>query len=587
MKQARVLILLIVLAGLVWVAPSARAALNENYCFPTFTPDRCISLMQWVENWVARGLTGAAIWLLKGMAQVAWLLDRASAFIYSKSILDNAWLLNLKEQMSSLFASMMPGMLQSVAFGSGGLMYVAFAIAGLLMMIPFWGAGARFVRPERVMIWGALLSVLFVVGTFGYDFISGIESYRQTLVGGIVQGSGMPLDNMIQQPMLAGSGDLGFGGDLMALPPMFDSTYFPTPELLEVTISEGGGFGFGNALIEPEYRIQERLVLSQQGGFYAVVSLFGAWLLILTGVTYVLLSFTSLILIVFIFAALPLGFFEIGGQILLDLAGRYFQVVIFSLTLAIFLRWMSSSLGYIVDVNSVDNSLLWIVVVVVMIVVTGAFMKGSLNLLIQSPKAMSGTLSVFNGPSLGQTVNNTTSRASEGAGRFIAQTAGMVSAGALLAGRPEVAMVANAVGSLTSRPGSAAPREEMPRGNVFVGNGAAGRPVSSVGAGNENPVITNPVVQPAMSTQPPSVPQSQPPQPAQSPLPQEALPQAVLQAISARQGWGEVQMQQVREAAAGTGNTDEAVQRLQTAPGFERTNNEELRKAVEAAKVMK
>jgi len=431
------------------------------------------------------------------------------------------------------------------------------------MMVPMWGAGARFVRPERVMAWGVVLSVLFVSGSFGYDFISEVESFRQGLVSGIVQGANLPLDNLIQQPMLAGAGDLGFGGDLLALPPVFASTYYPDPQLLEITISEGGGFGFGNALIEPDWGIQERLVRAGQGVFYALVSGFGAWLLLLVGFTYVILAFTALILIVFLFAALPLGFFEMGGMILTDLLGRYFQVTIHSLTLAVFLRWLSGGLGYIVDVNSVPNSLTWIVVVVVMIVVTGAFLNGSLKLLTQSGQAFGQAVGAFGGPSIGQQARGVVSGA-------VAQTAGLVSAGALLAGRPEIAAAASAIGG-TARmraPAAAGSVESVPCGNVFADNGrgetVAGLSLASAAQGRR-----------AADVQ------------AEAPAP-VIMPQAALQAISARQGWDAVQVRQVEEAARSSASVEEAVSKLQKAPGFERAaGSEDLEKAVQAARTMK
>jgi hypothetical protein len=349
------------------------------------------------------------------------------------------------------------------------------------------------------------------------------------------------------------------------LPPVFDSFYFPEPELLEVTISEGGGLGFGNANIEQLERIESRLAKAGEGVFFAFISGFGAWLLLIVSFTYVILAFTALLLIIFLFAALPLGFFETGGMILNDLIGRYFQVVIQSLTLAIFLRWLSGGLGYIVDVNTVSNALIWLVVLVVMIVVTGAFMNGSLRLLMQSGQSFTRTLNLFGGESPAQQVR-------EGLGGMVSRVAGGVAAVSFLAGRPEVAAVAGALGA-NAQPARAPQSSsdsraaEVPRGNVFARNGFDLTPASSQSmptAARPDPGYT-PGYTPVQTANP-------------------AMPQATLHAISSRQGWDAVQMRQIEEAARNNASPLEALNQLQRAPGFERADPQELRKAVEAAR---
>lgn len=583
MKRARLFFLLLLVLALLLIVPNVYAAANDNYCFPTYIDGRCLGLMQVLENMGQRLMSGLAIGVMRGISEVIWIVDRAAAFIFSKSVTDNNWLMNLKDQMLNMFSGMMPGLLQSIAFGRDGLMYIAISIAGLLMMIPMWVSGARFVQAERVMLWGILLSMLFVGGSFGYDFINVLENYRQGLVTNIVQGTSMPLDRMIQQPMLAGDGDIGFDSDLLRLPPVFDSTYFPEPQLTEVTISEGGGFGFGNAFIETTEAIRSRLILAGQGVFYAIISLFGAWLLLLVGFTYVVLAFTALLLIVFLFAALPLGFFEVGGLILNSIMQRYFQVAMQSLALAIFLRWLAGGLGYIVDVNTVQNSLTWLVVLVVMIVVTTTFLNGSIQIMMQSGQVFSSTLnSTFGGPGITQA-----------AGNAVSKVAGGVSAVALLAGRPDVALAAGAIGSGAKSMGSRGngnygEMESAPvqRGNVFTENGSTDTAALGMAAMT---MMQSRATHQAVNTAQPAAMQAPNPQP--TPVPQtpsiQTMPEVTLQAISARQGWDAVQVRQVEEAAKKTNSPEEAMTRLQSAPGFERADAGELRKAVDAARMMK
>lgn len=454
-----------------------------NYCFPAYDPLRCWGLMQVLENLVQRLMAGLAIGIMQSIAKAIWLLDRGAAFIFSKSVPDNGWLLGLKDQMLQMFAGMMPGLLRQVAFGGQGLMYVALSLAGLVMIVPLWGMGARLVRPERVMVWGVLLSVLFVSGAFGYDLVGAVEGFRQGLVNQVVQGgAAMPLDKLILQPMQAGDGDLGFGMDILALPPVYESNYFPAPQLTEVTISEGGGFGFGNALVETPDALAGRVAAAGRGVFYALVSSFGAWLLLVVGVTYVILAFAALVLILFLFAALPLGFFEFGEVILSGILERYFQLTVHSLALAVFLRWLSAGLGFIVDVNTVTNALLWVVVLVVMIIVAGTFFNGAVRIMLGSGGVFRTVQQSFGGPSV-------EGRLRQAVGSGLAQAAGLVSLGALVAGRPEIAALAGAVGTgvrrqagLTSLLPDDRPDGWNGRGNVFVdnGNGSGREPTAAV-----------------------------------------------------------------------------------------------------------
>ncbi|MEP0805710.1 MAG: hypothetical protein HRF47_09485 [Chloroflexota bacterium] len=578
-----------VVVVMLFVAVEPARAAGPNYCFPTYDPQRCWGLMQVVENLGQRTLAGVAIGILKGFAQIAWLLDRAAAFIFAKSVPENGWLLTIKDQMLNLFAGMMPALLRQIAFGGNGLMYVALSLAGLLMMIPLWGAGARFVRAERVMIWGVLLSLLFTAGSFGYDFIGAVEGFRQSTVSAVAQGSMLPLDKLVLQPMLAGEGDLGFGSDLTALPTVFDSTYFPSPQLAEVTISEGGGFGFGNALVELPEAIHARIVAASQGAFYAFVSLMGGWLLLVTGFAFVVLAFAALLLIVFLFAALPLGFFEVGGLILSGILERYFQVFVQSLTLAVFLRWLAGGLGFIVEVNTVSNALLWLVVLGVMILIAHTFLNGAVRLMMQSGTVFTRTITTaFGGPGLGEMARGA-------AGRAVAGAAGLAGGAALLMGRPEAALAAGAVGSAARRMGGGAsfegygleqtPGQGQPLGNVFVNNGGAGLADMALLAGAAG------MARRVQAQTAPQTPAQMPPQtPVQTPQQEQSDPlraASVFYAAAGQSGWDAAQMQQVQETAQRAGSAQEAVTQLQRLPGFERASSEELRRAVEAARSMR
>lgn len=578
MKKTWILAGLLFLLFFVSVSP-ARA---DNYCFPVYDPQRCWSLMQIIDNYVARWTAGIAIGILKAIAEVAWIIDRAAAFIYSKSVVDNAWLLAIKDQMLNGLSGMMPGALRQIAFGQNGLMYVALSLAGLLMMIPLWGMGARFVRAERVLVWGALLSLLFVAGTFGYDFIGQVEGFRQALVRQILgNATAMPLDRLILQPMMAGEGDLGFGDNLLALPPTFGSIYFPSPTLIEVTISEGGFLGFGNALVEQPEEISRRIVKAALGAFYGVISIAGAWLLFVVGISYIMLAFVAILLIIFLFAALPLGFFEIGGVILQGILGRYMQLIVQSFALAIFLRLMAGWLGFVVDVNSVPNALQWLVVLVIANIIAGTFFNGALRIVLGMGSTFSAIGRQFGGPSAMQYVGAMAQDAA-------AKASALVGVGALLAGRPDIAVRAMMIGHAVRSIGSGTRRyyEDSTidegvsprRTSVFDNNG-----FGATGAVEGMAMST--VALPAEKIR--EIERSRSATTARPARDESARLFSELNILAARYRLSDQQKEFLLNRAATAESEKDVEEALKQAPGFDRMQEQDLMQAIKIARALR
>jgi len=512
---------------------------GPNYCFPINNPDLCWGSMNILENMMTRFLADLGVGILRGHAIIVWVIDRVGAFIFQKTAIDNGWLLSLKEQMMASLTGMMPGLLRNIAFGSSGLMYVALALSGLMMMLPMIGIGARLVRPERVILWGVLLTALFTSGTAGYDFIGAFEGFRQNIISQVASGttgSSLPLDKLLLYPMRAGGGDIALGENIGSLPMIFESTYFPAPNLIEVTISEGGVLGLGNAQVERVEDISLRFQKALTGAFYALISLFGAYLLIVVGLTYALLSFVALFLMLFLFAALPLGFFEIGGQLLLGLVQKYFEVFIQALSLAMFLRWLADGLASIANPNSMSASLLWLVIIILMIVLAHIFFNGALRILLSSGQSVVSAAqsfnNVFGGASAGE-------MAGQAIGGGLARAGSAVSSIAMLAGRPDVALAAGAVSGIgTSMASGGRPQSSygLPpsslesgekdvsdsgpeRGDVFVNNGAIGSSPDSSQRPQGRGGATSPAVPPpAVAIGVPIMPRNA--------LPQNALPVA-------------------------------------------------------------
>ncbi len=614
---------LIILSGLAalclpGVSAYAAAPAGPNYCFPVYNGDYCWSSMRILDNYLKLALPNAVVGVSRSFAVLFWIIDRAAAFIFSKTVLENAWLMSIRTQMLGLFQGLMPGMLRDVAFGSSGLMYVALSLAGLLLMLPLWGGGARFVRAERVMLWGILLSMLFVASSFGYDFVGAFETFRQNLVSNIVQGgASLPLDKLLLQPFRAGDGDLGLSGNLWKLPPVYESSFFPEPELIEVTIAEGGLLGIGNAEVEREEKGYERAGKALTGLVYATVSLAGAYLMLVIGFAYALMSFTAMTLMLFLFAALPLGFFEIGGQILYGIVQQYFRVFVQSLTLAIFLRWLSGGMAFVTgDVNTLENAMMWLVIIVLMSIIAQIFFNGSWRILLDSGSIFSAVNSSFGfgGPTILQT-------AQAAVGRRVEDAAGSVATLAAMVGRPDVALAAGAVAGVARhhRHHRTAlenygrdDRDDAPTslGNVFVSRRDA---ATRTAVGATTAQTAQPEAAPAPGTggattgtfaSPSSIWQGATPAPLPSgsgtdgsppqeqqiwvDMPNLSVTEAnvVFKTIVSQNAWDEEQQKQVNTAIQAASTPQEAVNRLALSPGFERTSTEDLRKAVNAARIL-
>jgi hypothetical protein len=542
----------------------------SNYCFPVQQADRCIGVGEALGNLLDGFAMGVSLGMLKGMTQVAWLLDRGAAFIFSKSVIDNTWILNIRSEMLQQFAAIMPGLLRDIVLGNNGILYMAVALAGVLMTLPMLGAGERLVKIDRVLSWGVILIALFISGTFGYDLIGGIENLRQGIMNRIVSGTHLPTDKLILQPMRAGAGDLGFNdGNLMALPPGFESLYFPESEKMEISIQAiESGVTFGNAWIETEQSRQSRPSKAWQGLFYAGISVMGAYLMFIFSITYILLTFAALVLIVFLFASLPLGFFEFGNIFLMNILERYIQIVVFSFALAIFARWFSSGLGFVMDVNTVENSFLWLVMLIILIVILHVFLNGSIKLLTQSAQTFGSNLGgLFGGPGVGALAKNATRSTIGNLGGVIATGVGLAG---LMAARPEAAILAGAARSAFSKTQLSEDGNSTStnRGDVFQNNGRTSSTQNMVPSAQlAQDKITHPAVQNKTTT----------------PATERIEAEVQLKTLADREGWREGQIQQVRSEAARTKDVDGAVLNLQRVPDFEKANTENLRKAVVAA----
>jgi hypothetical protein len=461
------------------LAHDPASPLRTNYCSgANHDEERCLTLFDGAGAFISEWGVTLAISVISIISMVVWFLDRAALALF-EFVTGGTWLLDLKTDFIEGIASFLPDVLRDTAFGEGGLMYIALVLAGLLMIVPTVAAGMnKLVKPQRVMIWGVLLSVLFVGGTVGYDLIDQIENLRQDMMqNAIGSDADYGVEKLILVPMHAQESEAEMQlTDISTLPSQFMTSFFPEVVKIDISVRvvESGWFGVVESEIEsPESKLA-RIAGAVLALFYSLLGFFAAIIVFLSGISFVLLGVAALFLILFLFAALPLGFFEFGETVLRMIMERYVQVVIYSLGIAIFVRLAGGMVDQLPNLDSITTLLEWLLLMIVFYLSLRAILKSSFGLLSASFNTMSGSMGAVwsgagpaTGPSLGDRAK---------------QVAGGAVSGALMMGGPQGAMI-GAAATLFSSPmmmrgtgtasGNQAPRPESVVGDVFENNGAA------------------------------------------------------------------------------------------------------------------
>ena len=462
------------------------APLPTNYCSGgDYDEERCLTLFDGAGAFISEWGVTLAISVISIISMVVWFLDRAALALF-ELVTGGTWLVDLKTDFIEGIASFLPEVLQDTAFGPTGLMYIALVLAGILMTIPAaTGSMNKLVKPQKVMVWGVLLSALFVSGTVGYDLIDLVENMRQDMMQtAIGSDSDYGVEKLVLVPMHAQQSEVALQlNDLSTLPTQFMSSFYPEVQKIDISVKvvESGWFGVVESEIEsPESKLA-RIAGAVLALFYSLLGFFAAIIVFLSGVSFVVLGVAALFLILFLFAALPLGFFEFGETVLRMIVERYVQVVIYSLGVAIFVRLAGGMVDQLPNLSDVTTLLQWLLLMVVFYVALQSILKSSFGLLSSSFMTLSSSMgAVWSG-------------AGPEAGPGLAARAGQVAkgavSGALMMGGPQGALAGAAASMLglpmmmrgmsggnTQNPPAAA-EDVAPSapavGDVFQNNGAA------------------------------------------------------------------------------------------------------------------
>ena len=464
------------------LAHDPQAPLPANYCSGAdYDEERCLTFFEGGGAFLSEWGISLAVSIISIIVMVVWFLDRAALALFGM-VTGGTWLVDLKTDFIQGIASFLPDVLRDTAFGASGLMYLALVLAGILMTIPAAAQGMnRLAKPERVMTWGILLSVLFVSGTVGYDLIDSVENLRQDIMQTTLGSeSDYGVQKLVLVPMHAQESEADMQlNTLSDLPNEFVDSFFPPIDKIEISVKvvESGWFGVVESEIESPESKTARIACAVMAVFYSVLGFFAGIIVFLSGLNFVLLGVAALFLILFLFAALPLGFFEFGETILRMIVERYVQVVIYSLGIAIFVRLAGGMVDQLPNIDNVTTLLEWLLLMIVFYLALRAILKSSFALLSASFNTMSSSMNAVwsgAGPDAGPSLWDRTKQVASGA-----------ATGALLMGGPQGALM-GAAGSIMGLPlmmrggmggaGTAeadAARPEPARGDVFQNNGAA------------------------------------------------------------------------------------------------------------------
>jgi len=342
----------------------------QSQCLCSQDPDEVSYCMDATEYLVHVGVTSVkvgALGALKYLAEIWWLVARVCTNIAEKIIDGGIWNL-IKETLWDMFDEGQlggsTGILSTIVRGNSGLFYWALMLGGLLMTMPMLGSN-NLVRPDKAIIWFVVLTALFIGGTRGFDLISAIEDGRSEMMDTVSGIGGGPDDvtlvSMVTLPMEATleearAIDLT---DPLVLPEDFEKHFFQDANDNLRRIRIRGGVR-GQQLLEVVWAAEivrdgefgDALALKQkyagQGLFRVAVSVYTTYVLVLFAVFHAILTVSALILILFFVVSLPLGFFEFGSSILMNLVKKYIGVFAWSLFGAAITRFLYAVMGGLV-----------------------------------------------------------------------------------------------------------------------------------------------------------------------------------------------------------------------------------------------
>ncbi len=360
------LFLLLLPTSLVFAAPLADPV---NHCVDAADP-LCLTMFEGAGKFMSEWTKTLALSVSQVLAMIAWIFARLVLSAY-EAIVNGTWLDIFREDLLGNLASMMPDVLRGIALGPTGIMYIALSLSGIIMIIPLVSAGTdRLVKPERVIIWGVLLAALFISGTAGYDLVGMIEDLRVSVIRQMMgsDDTTTAVEHLVLTPMKATDAEKTLDlGNLTALPAEFVSSYYPTIEREEVTVRLAESSAVFSGILNTDVETDASAVARSTGGMqallYTLIELAAAAVVLGFALAFIFLGIAALVLVLFLMASLPLGFFEFGNIILTKLVERYVQIVTLSMVLALFMRVSGGLMSALPNADSISGMMEWLLLI--------------------------------------------------------------------------------------------------------------------------------------------------------------------------------------------------------------------------------
>jgi hypothetical protein len=455
MNQTKVVSLTLILFIFTFVLVSSASAAGLSDC------DDCIAWPEAFAKLLTIAVQNMSLSMVKTLSGIAWFFDKAAIFVFDLVVNEGLWG-ELRDSLLTNLSAFMPDVLEDLIGGSNGLLYVAIMLAGVTMTLPFLGT-SKLVRLDQVILWGILVTTLFIGGSTGYDLIGAFEDLRMSMMEVIMTGRDNRIESIVTGPMMADSGDMVLA-DAFKLPDDFEDEYFPPAqsyETVKIVLFEAGLSAVAEAEMETDASLEHRKEMAAPGIAIALLSTIGGYVALIFALIFAMLTTAALGLIIFLMASLPMGFFEFGRTIMAGILQKYLQIVVLSLGSAIFVGLITHILGVLNSVSSIATVLRYAAIMLPVVGVQHMFLRWAFEAMMSTKDVFGQTMqSVF---SVRGASRPATMKTMVGAGLAAASSAALLG---LPGGSGKVASIAlNALsGAVSSRISGA----QTPRGNVFA-----------------------------------------------------------------------------------------------------------------------
>lgn len=286
-------------------------------------------------------VTSMAIAGLEQAVTLIWWLEKAVANIAMWFASEDVWA-SILQSVLDVMEARLPDVLNATVIAT--LFPLALALGGLFMVAQMEEKAP--VKPVDALVWMVFVVILFinpVPGASGYTLIDQIETTRRDIadtITTIIAPTGDPRD-IVAIPMRAiPATDMDHYR--FELPPQFETAFFPPASDMEtITAVFIDNWLFGTIqfdfTIENEGAQQARQAQAREGFLLAFVSLASVALLGEFGIVYMLISAGVMVLILFFFASIPLGFFDVGKEIMTNIGKLYVTMVSLTIASSLFL----------------------------------------------------------------------------------------------------------------------------------------------------------------------------------------------------------------------------------------------------------